>query len=590
MTAVQTAAQPTFEFSRIGRNRTAYAMAAVLLVAAVAPIVLAGGFALAELVAHFAGTQTSRLANQVRLEERAMARLNRLAREDEPDLLADSYASERLAYYGALIAERNRELARMRSELAASKAADRSLLFKISPAMAGALAALLGLFFWGTSSKPTVRLLAHMGAMPAETADAEVTGMLEALCARVRLLPPKLYMIDSSVPYTLAAATDAHHAMLAVTRGAIALLDPRELEAMLAHEISHIGNQDIRLNALMASVTLFIRLPLSSLRQKWTAPEGTVTTGDVSLIDMVGRWGLRRALLVGAVGLVVLPLLLYVFFVAPIIGHMIRAFVSHDREFMADSDAAALTGNPEALVSALAKIGGATTGLCDSNPAFQHSCVAGASATGGWLSRAFKPTHPSPARRIQRLVDVYGEARFSGLKGAIETGKRFSGGRENKGEDNLVQVAQDDFTAIRQGNTVGKVCRIVATEEVPVYETNWPGSMVIATLKPGELFVMFEDLGSMLPLNTAKETYGYIDRKSKLRAIPSILPQEVYDPRARAAAEEALARRQAAAVERAATPPPGMLGLTREQVWMVVGFTVAVFAGITVLLVMAGGK
>jgi hypothetical protein len=114
--------------------------------------------------------------------------------------------------------------------------------------------------------------------------------------------------------------------------------------------------------------------------------------------------------------------------------------------------------------------------------------------------------------------------------------------------------------------------------------------LAIARLKPGELFVVFDDLGKMLPVNTAKETYGYIDRKTRLKPTPGVLPQEVYDPAARAAAEEALARREAAAAAKPAAQAQGPLGLTREQLWVVAGFAVAVFAGITILLVVAAGK
>jgi heat shock protein HtpX len=499
-----------------------------------------------------------------------------------------------LAEQRAMLAEARAKLAEKRAALAESMAADRTLFLRLLPATVGGLAGILGLLYWGTCSKPAVRLMAHMGVLPASSAEAGLVLQLAGLCDRIRLPPPKLYIIQTGLPYTIAAEMDSHHALLAVTRGALDLLDQRELEAMLVHELSHIGNQDIRLNALMASATLFIRLPLSVLRRKWKADPGTRSRGGASVFEMlVWRTGLRNVMFTGLMALAALPLLIYIFLVAPIAGHLIRAFVSHDREFMADVDAAWLTGNPEALVSALAKIGGATAKSCDSNPAFQHSCVAGAAATGGWLARSFKPTHPSPAKRIQRLVEMFGEARFAGLKGAIETGKQYSKGREGAAEDNLVQVAEDDLTAIRQGNTMGRVFRLLSTTDVPVYESERPMSLAIAWLKPGELFVVFDDLGRMLPVNTAKEAYGYIGRKTKMKAIPSVLPQEVYDPKARAAAEEALAHREAAARAAAALrpqPSPGPLGLTREQLWMVVGFGVAAFAGITVLLVMAAGK
>jgi heat shock protein HtpX len=600
MATVQSATQPSFEFGRIGRNRSAYVLAVILLVAALAPMVLAGAYGITDLVFRLTGSRTASaaiqmelLASQVRDDERELAEVKNLPPEDDDNWLDVGLAKEQAKRIAARLPSRRAELARSRAELAASVAVDRSYLIKLMPAATAALAAILGLLYWGTCSSPTVRLLANIGTLPAGAAEAGTTRLLEDLCARVHLPPPKLYVIQSGVPYTLCAATDSHTAMLAVTRGALDLLDQRELEVLLAHEISHIGNRDIRLNALLASVTLFIRLPLSALRRWWTAPAGTLAPAD----DGTGvaglfmwRWGFRRILFMGALGILLLPLLIYVFFVAPIVGHLIRAIVSHDREFMADADAARLTGNPEGLVSALAKIGGATAGLCDSNPAFQHSCVAGANASGGWLSSSFKPTHPSPAKRIQRLVQVYGAARFAGLQGAIETGKQYAGGRENKGEDNLVQVAQDDLTAIRQGNTMGRVCRLLGSIEVPVYESHRPNSLAIARLKPGELFVVFDDLGKLLPVNTAKEVYGYIDRRTKMKAIPSILPQEVYDPKARAAAEAELARREAAAPLRPAASTQGPLGLTRDQLWVVAGFAAAVFAGITILLVVAAGS
>jgi len=384
MTTAQTAAQPSFKFGRIGRNHTAYLLAVVLLVAAVAPLVLAGGYGLTDAVFRFTASRTAYLASRVRVEERYLTRLKDLSSEDESGGLDPDYARERAAWLQQLVARESAQLAGHRAELQESLAADRTFFLRLMPAMMGGLAAILGLLYWGTCSSPAMRLLAHVGALPAGAGEAGATRLLEDLCVKVNLPPPKMYIIQSSVPYTIAAAADSHHAMLGVTRGALDLLDQRELEAILAHEISHIGNRDIRLNSLLASVTLFIRLPLSALRRKWTAPAGTVSPGGASILEMViWRWGFRRLLFMGVMGLLLLPLLIYVFFVAPIVGHLIRAFVSHDREFMADFDAAWLTGNPEGLASALAKIGGATTGLCDSNPAFQHSCVAGAGATGG---------------------------------------------------------------------------------------------------------------------------------------------------------------------------------------------------------------
>lgn len=596
--------QPSFVFGRIGHNRGVYVLAVVLLMAALAPLVLAGGYIFAASVVRLAGSGTAgiasrtvMLASRIHEEETVLAEVRNLPPEDDDNWLDVGFAQEQAKRIALRLPSQREALAASRAELAASRAADQSLFLKMLPVGAGALAAILGLLYWGTCSKLTIKLLAHIGALPAGAAEAGATRLVEDLCGRLHLFPPKLYIIQSGVPYTLSAAMDKYHAMLAVTRGALDLLDQRELEAMLAHELSHIGNHDIELNTLLASAALFIRLPLSALRRRWSRPytssseqDGRGTTGY-----LVWRFGFRRIIFMGMMGLLLLPMLIYIFLVAPIAGHLIRAFVSHDLEFMADADAAALTGNPEGLVSALAKIGGATSRLVDSNPAFQHSCVAGASASGGWLSRSFQPTHPSPAKRIQRLVEVFGAARFSGLKGAIETGKQYAGQHETTGEEHLIQVAADDLAAVRQGNAMGKVCRLLSTEEVPVHESPRPSSLVVAWMKPGALLVVFEDMGKMLAVNTAQEHYGYIDRKTRLKPVPGVLPQEVYDPKARAAVEETLARREAAAVkapapEAPAASAPGPLGLTREQWWMVAGFAVMLFAGITILLIVAAGK
>lgn len=588
---MSSAAQPSFQFSRIERNRQAYVLAVILLVAAVAPLVMVTGYGAAMVVVRLAGSHTSYLVGQVRSEERYLRRLRTPPAGEELDWLAPKTSAYSSEWMREIVTQRAAALARSRAELARSQASDRGLLGRLLPATIGGLAAILALLYWGTCSSPTTRLVANIGALPAGAGEADAIRLVEDLCSRVGLRPPKLYIIQSEVPYTLSAAMDSHTAMLAVTRGALNLLDQRELEAMLAHEISHIGNQDIRLNALMASATLFITLPLTELRRRWMGRPDDSSEGYTKPYDSLDRGeGFYFFVLYRIVRLVLSPMSIYVFVVAPIAGHLIRAFMSHDLEYMADADAAGLTGNPEGLVSALAKIGGATANTCDSNPAFQHSCVAGASAMGGWLGRSFKPTHPSPGQRIQKLVDLFGAARFTGLKAAIDTGKQYIKGHEAIGEDRLTHVAQNDMAAIRQGNAMGRVCRLIATEDVPVYDSQRPDSLASVWLKPGDLLVVFDDLGNMRPINTCREHFGYIERKVKLKAVPSMLPQEVYDPTARAAAEEALARREAAAPALAAASPTGALGLTKEQLWIVVGFSVAVFAGITILLVVSLGK
>src|SRR6185295_2304692 len=105
----------------------------------------------------------------------------------------------------------------------------------------------LGLLFWGLASAPTANLLGMCGARPAENPESEAKRILENLAIGAGLPPPKLYVIESSTPNVFSAGADPARSVVAVTRGLLSLLDARELESVLAHELSHIGNRDTRL-------------------------------------------------------------------------------------------------------------------------------------------------------------------------------------------------------------------------------------------------------------------------------------------------------------------------------------------------------
>jgi len=115
-------------------------------------------------------------------------------------------------------------------------------------------------------------------------------------------------VIETSTPNAFAAGMSPEHAVVAVTRGALRLLDRRELEGVLAHELSHIGNRDIRLNTIAASVTLFLRIPYLTFRRK--------LSGRSSGFSL-----LRRSL--NLTDLAMSPLALYILVVAPVLGTLV---------------------------------------------------------------------------------------------------------------------------------------------------------------------------------------------------------------------------------------------------------------------------
>ncbi len=237
----------------------------------------------------------------------------------------------------------------------------------------GALIAMLATVGPSASEALVMRLL---GAVPLKRHHApELFHVVDLLARRAGIRPPALFLAPSPGANAMAVRTQGDGA-LAVTRGALRLLGPAELEAVLAHEVAHLKNGDTEFLQLTAMVS---RAALSLLRVgTWVAVLGVLVTGG----------GVARA------GLIALLALL----VPPVVGALHSA-LSRTRELVADQDAAALTGRPLALASALAKL--------------EHH-------HHGWLRRLVVPeapewlrSHPSTRERVERLVELDRRLRFS---------------------------------------------------------------------------------------------------------------------------------------------------------------------------------
>lgn len=145
--------------------------------------------------------------------------------------------------------------------------------------------------------------------------------------------------------------------------------------------------------------------------------------------------------------------------------------------------------------------------------------------------------------------------------------------------------AQDKLASFNRGNPMGRVYRVLAMEPILVYETPSTQSPVLARVKPGSLLVAFDDPGKMRQVNTAEQTFGYIDRSIKLAAMDPLVPEEVYDPASRAAAEAALPPLDPATGQAFQKPPQT---LTRQQILLAVGLGVVVFGGMFLALLKFG--
>ncbi|HUG56471.1 MAG TPA: M48 family metallopeptidase [Candidatus Limnocylindrales bacterium] len=211
--------------------------------------------------------------------------------------------------------------------------------------------------------------------------------VVEALSIGAGLPKPRLYVIEDSAPNAFATGRDPKHASVAVTRGLLDKLDRTELEAVMAHELSHVQNRDIRVlllaTALAGTLVLFSDMLLRSMR-----------------FGAVRRGGDRRR---GGGGGVLILVAILLAILAPIAARVIRLAISREREFLADASAALLTRYPPALASALRKISADREPLEVANKATEALYFANPlKDRPRFLDRLFE-THPPVEERIRRL-------------------------------------------------------------------------------------------------------------------------------------------------------------------------------------------
>lgn len=216
----------------------------------------------------------------------------------------------------------------------------------------------------------------------------EYVRRVENLCIGAGLPMPRTWVIEDSAPNAFATGRDPQHAHVVVTRGLLQKLEPIELEGVLAHELSHIGNYDIRVMTV-ATLLVGVAVLVSDIFLRWT------------------YWGAgarRSNRTRGGGGAAILVLLAVVAAIlAPIVAQVLRLAISRQREYLADASGALLCRHPEALARALEKIAAdpeplevankATAHLYIYNPLREHR---------SFLNNLFN-THPPIEERIRLL-------------------------------------------------------------------------------------------------------------------------------------------------------------------------------------------
>jgi len=212
---------------------------------------------------------------------------------------------------------------------------------------------------------------------------------VENLCIGAGLPMPKVYVIEDSSPNAFATGRDPDHASIAVTRGLLQKLEPLELEGVIAHELSHIGNYDIRVMTIVV-VLVGIAALMADLMFRLTYLGAGARRGNR------GKGG-------GAAVLAIYAIAILGAILAPIAAQMIRFAVSRQREYLADASAALLTRSPEGLARALEKISADPDPLESANKATAHLYINNPLREhGSWLNNLFS-THPPIEERVRLL-------------------------------------------------------------------------------------------------------------------------------------------------------------------------------------------
>lgn len=232
-------------------------------------------------------------------------------------------------------------------------------------------------------------VLAASRAREIEHGNAPVLfNVVEEMSIAAGLPMPKVYIIEDSAPNAFATGRDPEHAKIAVTSGLLDKLDRDELQGVIAHEMSHVGNFDIRYSMLVGILV--------------------GTTVLISDFFLRGLWfgggrGGRRNEGGGQIQLIMMVIAIVLAILAPIFARLLQLSISRQREYLADATAVKLTRNPKGLADALQKISGDQEVLEAANRATAHLYIVNPIKKFEKRSKGLFSTHPPIEERIRIL-------------------------------------------------------------------------------------------------------------------------------------------------------------------------------------------
>lgn len=240
-------------------------------------------------------------------------------------------------------------------------------------------------------SDKLVLSMAHAERIESKEEYPELWNTLENLCITAGLPMPKLYVIDDPAPNAFATGRDKNHAVIAVTTGLLPLLTKSELEGVLAHELSHIGNRDM---LLQTAIVVFASII-------------SVIANMAYHVSSFGGRDREKNVIFLVIGFIAIML-------APLVATIIRLAVSRQREFLADATGVLITRYPEGLASALQKISNFHQPMRVQNNAIAHLFISDPSGINdtsearehekvSFIQKLFM-THPPIRERIKALT------------------------------------------------------------------------------------------------------------------------------------------------------------------------------------------
>lgn len=233
-------------------------------------------------------------------------------------------------------------------------------------------------------------VLSTVKAKPIKKEDnPELYRLVENLCITAGLPMPKIYILNEAQPNAFATGRDKDHAVVVVTQGLLDKLERVELEGVIAHELSHIGNKDILLGTVVVILV------------------GIIATLSDSFLR-ISFWGGGRRDSRDEGGALMMVLGIFAAILAPLAAVLIQLAISRKREFLADATGALLTRYPEGLARALKKISSDQTPLKVANNSTAHLFIASpfrGKQSKNWFTKLFS-THPPIEERVKALMEI----------------------------------------------------------------------------------------------------------------------------------------------------------------------------------------